>query len=411
MSWREQLSRVRIGTREYIGGSFRGAPFFVDASDRSGGRRTEIHEYPGQNLPFAEDLGRKPREFSITAYVVGSGYLAARDAVIEAAESDDGAGELVHPFFGRLQCVCTEYSVSESRDEGGIARISLSFVETLEAPPFPLPAVDVGSSLNLAADAALLVLQAQFVAAYDPTTVIGSYLAPMSDLLSGFSAGLNRPGSSLIREAQALAEFRWQINRTISRAAEYVLSPAATWDAISGLLGQAFAPPTVPESILGFLSLMDISWASLPPVTGTPSQSRQTQSALFFTLAQTVRAATLITASKLAGEASFPVFSEARTVRDALLFRYDEIMGEGIPDDLFALFQDLRAGVLAALPDPDEQTRDVVALTMARTEQSITLAHRLYGDTSRELDICARNAIEYPGVIPAGSALEVVTGV
>jgi prophage DNA circulation protein len=410
MTWREQLQTVKIGAREYIGGSFRGAPFFVESSDRSGGRRVEIHEYPAQDQPFAEDLGRKARGFSVVGYVVGSGYLAARDALIDALESSDGPGELVHPFHGKRTVVCSEFSVSESRDEGGIARFSMTFTETLESAPFPSFSVDAVASLNITTDALLIALQAGFVAQYDPTTVIGSFLSPMADLLSGFARGMDRPGSSMLREAQALADFRYRLNNAINRSAEYVRDAAGLFDAISGILAVAFAPPTVPRALLEMLGLNDAPWATLPQ-TAPLSQSRIQQATLHEVLFAAQRRATIVRVAELAAEAEWPIFSDARTVRDELLRRIDAEMDGGMPDDIWQLFQDLRAGILDVLPDPDEQTRDVISLTVSKTEQSLVLCHRLYGDTARELEICSRNALPYPGVIAPGSVLEVVSGV
>ena len=50
--------------------SFRGAQFEVDDVDASGGRRLVKHEYPLRDVPYAEDMGRKAREYSVKAFIV-----------------------------------------------------------------------------------------------------------------------------------------------------------------------------------------------------------------------------------------------------------------------------------------------------------------------------------------------------
>src|SRR5688572_26751846 len=85
--------------------SFRGVGFLIDSVDSQFGRHVVTHEYPQRDIPFSEDLGRKARRFSMTAYLVGGDYMLARDVLIAACELP-GSGLLVHPYQGELQVVC-----------------------------------------------------------------------------------------------------------------------------------------------------------------------------------------------------------------------------------------------------------------------------------------------------------------
>ena len=78
--------------------------------------------------PQTEDLGHVTREWTVYGYVLGEFYHRSRDALVFAC-SQPGAGELVHPYFGVRNSVCTECRVSESTDEGGIARFVMRFVD------------------------------------------------------------------------------------------------------------------------------------------------------------------------------------------------------------------------------------------------------------------------------------------
>ena len=110
MSWREQLQEA----------SFRGATFKVTAhSSEQAGRRVQVHEYPGRDRAYPEDMGLKTREFSVQAYVLGADYMTARDALIDAC-AKAGSGLLIHPWLGRVM-VCTGCQLSESVDEGGVS--------------------------------------------------------------------------------------------------------------------------------------------------------------------------------------------------------------------------------------------------------------------------------------------------
>lgn len=120
--------------------SFRGAQFHVEASTRTSGRRTVLHEFPHRDDPYTEDLGRRARRWQITAYVIGGraqafdfDYVQARDALIAACEQE-GAGLLIHPTLPEMLVVCEMESCSEVRREGNIARFELTFFEAGSAP-------------------------------------------------------------------------------------------------------------------------------------------------------------------------------------------------------------------------------------------------------------------------------------
>ena len=113
---------------EWVWGNLSGVPFHTTESDTGVGRRNEVHEYPLRDLPYADDLGRRAREFQVNGYVVGENYLQERDALIEALEAY-GPGELIHPKYGMLNVVVVgRVSIRESHSE-----------EASLGSPLPLP--------------------------------------------------------------------------------------------------------------------------------------------------------------------------------------------------------------------------------------------------------------------------------
>lgn len=162
MRWREQLRPA----------GFRGAAFEVAAhSADAAGRRVQVHEYPGRDRPYPEDLGRKTAEFTVEAYVVGPDYMAARDRLIAACTAA-GPGLLEHPYLGRLNVVCTGCRLIERADEGGIARLTLSFVEAGENR-FPSATNDAAAAVDRHADAALRATEARLAETFDATRLPG----------------------------------------------------------------------------------------------------------------------------------------------------------------------------------------------------------------------------------------------
>lgn len=111
--------------------SFKSVQFFVADSTTDFGRRIAYHEFPQYDSPYAEDLGRKGRRFTINAFVVGPNWEKQRDDLIKACESK-GSGILIHPDLpGDLEVMCESCSVSESKVNAAMtANFTLTFVET-----------------------------------------------------------------------------------------------------------------------------------------------------------------------------------------------------------------------------------------------------------------------------------------
>ena len=159
MAWRDRLLRA----------SYRGAAFHVAAhTSEAAGRRVAVHEYPGRDLPYAEDVGRRTSEYTLQAYVLGPDYDVARDALV-AACALPGAGRLVHPTLGERQVVCTGCTVSERSDEGGMARVTLALVEAGEAR-YPAATPDTAAALAAAAEGAGEALVADTAAGWPLVT-------------------------------------------------------------------------------------------------------------------------------------------------------------------------------------------------------------------------------------------------
>lgn len=134
--------------------SFNGVPFHVEVGAKVGGRRIALHEFPKKDQPYAEDMGRRAKRFTVAGYIIGPNYTFERDDLIEQLEAE-GAGELVLPTaLGReAQPVNVEhYAVTERRERGGICEVEMSFVEAGDAD-FAADGVDSPTNVNQAADA------------------------------------------------------------------------------------------------------------------------------------------------------------------------------------------------------------------------------------------------------------------
>ena len=151
MAWRENL----------VPASFRGVEFSIDGHESPlAGRRVQTHEYPGQDRPFTEDLGRRTKRYTFDAWVLGAEYMDQRDRLIEACDMP-GPGELVHPYYGTRQVMCTACDVTERTQDGGMARFSLEFTDA-GTNQFPLDRPNTTAIVEDAAGAANAAIVDQF---------------------------------------------------------------------------------------------------------------------------------------------------------------------------------------------------------------------------------------------------------
>lgn len=370
--------------------SFRGVPFYVDADELSAGRRGQVHEYPQRDKPFVEDLGRKARKFTITAYVVGNDYMDRRDALLKAVE-EAGSGTLVHPDFGSLTVNVDPESdcrFSHARDQGGnYCAIQLSFVETGELA-FPSARVDTAAKAwgqaDILDEAAADDFSRGFVLDGWPDFVADGALADLQDgiafaqrvLGGGFSSGgLSGQLASLLHSPLSLAG-----------------SVQSMFQGFGGGQGDAWA-----------LSNASAFQPSRAVSAATPSRRREADNQA--AVASLFRRASLAQATRAASVTRWPVRDDAMTTRDALVGRY-RAEEDVTTDD--AVFRALTETRLATSRDIGERAKPLPQLRAVEPPgpvPALVLAYELYESTGREGDIVTRNGIIHPGFVPRKTLL------
>lgn len=151
--------------------SFRGVPFAVRRDDMQGGRRLAVHEYPGRDDPWAEDMGRRGRRWRFSAFLVtndpvyAGGPIALQRALLLAALEAKGPGTLTHPTQGLLKVAVEGFTLSNALEAGSYCELELVFAEAGKQT-FPSILVNTGSKVLTSANLAKLALAADFVRAF-----------------------------------------------------------------------------------------------------------------------------------------------------------------------------------------------------------------------------------------------------
>lgn len=400
MTWREDQRRVRITIngqpRDLIGASFRGVPFFVDASNRSGGRRVVVHEFPLRADPFVEDLGRRARKFPVTGYVIGDDYLAQRDALMVALEDTDGPGQLIHPYYGSKVAICDTVTVGETSTAGGMATFAVDFVEAPAQAPTPTvdidPAADVGAGATAAVTAAKVELGEKYSALGLPSSALTSAETAVTSAAAAVQAKLG----PVVTVTQELAELNGRVTILTAQAAALVRSPADLFDAFySTLTGLDGTVEATPGAVMD--ALMDAYDVDLGPDVPTTTATRQRERANQLALIGALRRALAVEAARLAPLVPYASIEDATAARDRVAGLLEE-QALGAGDTAYPALVDLRSQVLRAVPGTKVFAR-VVTVTRRVAIPSLLLTYQLYGAVDREADVLARNNVRHPGFL------------
>jgi prophage DNA circulation protein len=409
MTW-----RLRAGP-----GSFRGVPFNVESVDLGGGRKIVVHEYPLQDQAFVEDLGRRSRSFAVEAYVVGDDFIDQRDALIEALERE-GPGRLALPYIDvetRVFAVA-RFSVRESREEGGIARLLIELEETTQDALLPLDVPDLTGELDASLEDALDAFQENFETVYDiggapPFTFasLSSVVAAAGDAIrtafAPVTGAIGTVTGAIDNATSFAADIKRQVDALILDADMLVRSPFVVADRFRDLFEAVFESPALPARNIDAL-LEVYEFQSDTPAPDPVTSNREREAANYVALQSVIKTMAVASAARFAGRAEFESFEQAAATRDRITELLD-VEAETATDSVYQAIVDLRAALVAAVPGEGSDLPRLLNFTPPATLPSLVIAHRLHGNVDKELDLVARNKIRHPGFVLGGRVLEVLS--
>jgi len=412
--------------------SFRGADFYVKGAEDTYGRRTVVTEYPGRDAPSTDDLGRLARRVRIDAYVIGPNYLAMGKALRDAIE-ESGAGELVHPFVGRLSVrVVGETRQVWTTNDGGVSQITFTCVEDGDEAIPKATAATLPAVVD-AADAAVAAVSESFEESFSTTSVVEEVrtaaAARVVDATDALRLVQVRASSAL----SAADESSVLVDEIASTAATLVQSPAALAESLAGATRATMASAsTIPAAIRDL-----IAGATRLPSAGGPTSYKTRGDVLLHGLTtlttfgddmavvssatpqgageaanqaavvRLMRALGVTEAARAAAGLEYESSTQALSMRAALGTAISAV-SEDANDVAFAALGSLRAVVSRHLTDVGARLPALTVYTPPVTAPALLLAHWLYGDITREAEIVARNNVANPCAVPGGVPLEIL---
>jgi prophage DNA circulation protein len=415
--------------RDFLGlsglkpGSFRGVPFHVQDTDLASGRRVVVHEFPLRDETQTEDLGRKPREVGITAYVVGDNWQDRRDDLLSACEDSDKPGTLTLPGGFEMLARCVTVRVSETGQARRVATFTLTFAEAGEDEPAIKKTLDTAALVRSRLGGVLTQAREAFAIGYAVAgrgdfvrtlavaelANIGNAMAARWLGLPGLNlAGVVRavglvrtadpaaPADAVLAPSRALADAALATDlralpRTdgaseTSRAA--LLAPRR--DVAVALLDRANAPPLVPLPVVGVIS-------------ARAEANRVALDALD-------RDAAALTAAEVLASMEFGSIAEARALRDALLTALEaraEAAAVAKRDEAFRAWRDLAAVSARDLAERARRAPLLAPYSLGARLPSLVVAQRLYQTGAQSDALVSLNDPPHPAFMPArGSYLQ-----
>jgi prophage DNA circulation protein len=109
--------------------SYNDVKFLYQSSSIGGGRKTITHEYPNSDIRFVEDLGGLRKTYNMEAVIDNNNNNNLRDQLINALDSKNILGKLVHPEYGAKNVKLINYTINNSKNQLGITTFSITFEE------------------------------------------------------------------------------------------------------------------------------------------------------------------------------------------------------------------------------------------------------------------------------------------
>ncbi|MHC8342535.1 DNA circularization protein [Pseudomonas sp. RT6P73] len=403
MNWRDRL----------LPASFRGVGFWVDQTKTPVGKKGQLHEYPQRDLPFFENLGRQAKIHDLTAFIVGPDCLEQRDKLLKALEQ--GRGELVHPWLGRLQVKVGECDMTHTRQDGGLVTFTLKFYPD-EPLPFPTATVSTQKVLLAKADTLLGSAVARFEQVMTLIKAARIGIANLRNSLTGVFEVIKEQLKPLIEQYR-------QITELVKAVKELPKEVAAEF---KGLLGDIKSlKDFAKEGYRGVIAdvsqqLEAIRKADAPKLTtgkdttaAAQAMADLVQDTLLVKVAQWVASMPVATkpvktpstpslehqAMQPVSRQEVPVINDLQVLQKALVAAINPMLDKAGPAHYQAI-DDVKQALIAHLKAVASSGVRQVSKAFQESLPALVVAYKQFTDATRVTEVTQSNGISHPGFLP-----------
>lgn len=433
--WKSKLRRA----------SFRGVEFGVVDAEMLFGRRNVLHEYPLRDIPFAEDLGKKAREFSFNAFCIGDNFIELRDRLIKAIEEDDTPGTLVHPTLGIKTVIPKECRVRYNNSEGGIEYLALAFVEAGENA-YPTQTVNTSYRAIAIAESAIPRLEDNFASRFDTVNTTDDLIVQSANTLAtlfvnkladvGRSSGIQSNGyTSFVNKYEAFAQnaptimqsppvYAEEVSDLIRSLSDFFLDEKPNKDVnfseknatnanstvtVNNYLYQVIPYHPVKQAFDAQKKLQYFGdEVQLVPDINIYRIQQNINTYEFINL---VKECSLAEMCRILALMKFDSRQDAIEFRDEADVYFDEellLRADNLEDEAYNRLLEIKTAMVSDINTRAAVLKNIQNKTIVYSIPAVVFAYMQYDDATKDQEIIARNRIRNPLYIPPLSELEVL---
>jgi prophage DNA circulation protein len=342
--------------------------------------------------------------------------MVDRDALLGALQ-EEGPGELVHPYLGRIQVVIDKFNLRESAEDGRIARFQISCIEA-GLQRFPARSIDTNTALTGNADSLISAGQSRFA--------LGAVMNDVPDFVRG---GATTPVSFLGRELKQLVDAGNLVNATVSAVVsgqDYINTSASL---SRGLFNMINPLPSLVSDALTFGSFVSNTIGLINSISGDGTAARKVlratreieaapvteytdsevqQNANEVAVIELIEVIGIAEEAKATLNIDYNSRADAIAVRDDIVDQIDYLMEKVTSDDTFSALSALKFSIVQTIPPADQDLPDLQTIRLNSTTPTLVLSYDLYETVANEAEIIDRNGVKHPGFVEADVPLEVL---
>lgn len=381
--------------------SFRGVPFLFQGHSVTRGRRGIEFEFVSKDYRYIEDIGKELRTYKITGYINSENvdYILLKDALIDALETE-GSGDLIHPYDGLVTCFPSQFTLSESLQEFGLARFEMTFKET-GAAIYPAIVSSYASLINAALGILLNYLEQDFPEFWSVTSKFVNNFSWSKSLVAGSYAIFTDAPNNVTDLNSNYSTF----SNNLSTAQDNINIDTFNGSSLVSTLNQLFdslfdITDTTSEKLnLAQLFFNYSTTDSIDPTTMGLEQRAENQ-AIFN---QYMNAIALSYAFTFTSEMTFETQDDVKTQSDLLNTQYLLVIENNIFTDISGnqslilssttinQLKDMRTNTQSYLDDQYATAKSVITLTNIGNTSLNRLVYQYYGSLDLRDEIFALN--------------------
>lgn len=407
-TWRDQM----------LPASFRGISFLIPQASVPVGMKVQLHEFPQRDEPYAEQLGKQAQVHRLVCWIIGDDCFERRDKFMEALETP-GAGELVHPWLGRMQVKAGEAELTHDFKQGGMAAFAVTFYPDLPLK-FPTAKVNTQQQVVKASDSLLDSALARYKSAMAKVDQARLGLARLRNSLSGVYTVIQQQFSTIIGAFTNLTGFVQSLMNapdSLSSLFSSYFSEFSVDDYLGDDSGSSYrnSVATATQQTEAVTSINTVSDSGgVDAAAASQATANLVQDALLVQVAliisempvasQPVSTATVSSVEQQAVQPivrpEVPVADDVIELRDNLNEAIFQASLKADPEHYMVL-NTLRQTIVKHLTAVAESGVRLVEITPPETLSALVLAYRRFGDATRESEVVQRNRLRHPGFVPA----------